>query len=281
MNLGMARTIGTLMSEAPMVIAPDDRLDRAESVLRVTHARHWPVARDRSFVGILSLRDLLTVRLPESLPVDDDGGTDQHDHLRAGQLIGASHIVAHPEDDLGSAAALMNRYRLWCLPVVEGGDLVGVVTLNHFVEHAAMMLRQEEYELGFAPMVARLMTYSPLGTVPEFERVDVAEALMRQHHVRHLLVMNGEQLVGLVSERDILEVLRSSGQPASAIIVREIMTSALKTTTPESEAAAAADVLVKRNIGALPVLRNGRVIGILCKSDFLHYVLAMAPASER
>jgi acetoin utilization protein AcuB len=266
----LSQTVGALMSTAPMLINPDDPLDQAESVMRGTGARHWPVVRDRAFVGMLSLRDLLGVRVTLGETVNSP--------RRAGELMSRSRLTAHPDDDVVSTAAVMNRHRLWCLPVVSGDELVGVVTLNHFVEHAIGMLREEERELGLPPTVARLMTYAPLGTVGLLERVDVAQALMRAYQIRHLLVMRGARLIGVLSERDILEVLRSSLEPASAILVGEIMTSAIATTTPEDEAAEAASTLIDRNIGALPVVRRGRVIGILCKSDLLRYVIAMGPA---
>jgi CBS domain-containing protein len=268
MTPGMASTIATLMTEGPMLINPDDPLELAESVMQALHARHWPVVRDRSLLGILSLRDLLAV------------ARDDHPHLTAGQFMTVASIAAHPNDNLSSAAALMNHHRLWCLPVVDDGELVGIVTLNHFVEHAAMMLREEEYEFRLAPTVSRLMTPAPLGAIQVRERVDVAQALMRRHDVRHLLVMKEERLMGMLSERDILEVLRSRAEPAWAIRTGEIMTSALETTTPEADAAEAGILLVRRNIGALPVLRDGRVMGILCKSDFLRYVITTAPLRQ-
>lgn len=261
MNIGMAHTVGTLMGEVPALIEADDTLATAKGVFRATHARHWPVVDRQSLVGMLSLRDLLSDRGPES--------------LKACTLMNRSTLVVHPRDELVTAARLMNRHRLWCLPVVRDDQLIGIVTLNHFVEHAVMLLRQEEYELGFVPTVARLMTHAPLGTIQLLERVDIAQATMKQYHVRHLLVMRGDRLIGMLSDRDVLEVLSGSGLPASAMLVGEIMTSSLETTTPEADAADAGTLLVEKNIGALPVLRDGRVLGILCKSDFLHYIMAV------
>lgn len=273
---GMARTVSNLMTEAPMLVNPEDPLDLTESLMRRIHARHLPVVQDRSLVGIVSLRDLLTVHLPN----DEGIHSNHYSELKARHVMRTTGIVAHPDDDLVTAAGIMNRHRLSCLPVVHEDGLVGIVTLDHFVEHVVMMLREEEAEVGIAPLVGRLMTYSPLATVQVHERVDLAQSMMKQYGVRHLPVMKADILVGMLSEQDILDGLRSSLDPASAILVGEIMTPAPQTTTPETEATAAGSLLVKKSIGALPVLRGKRLLGILSKSDFLSYLMAVAPSGN-
>jgi CBS domain-containing protein len=270
-------TIATLMNSEPMVIDPDDPLDLAESILKTSNSRHWPVARNHSLLGIVSLRDLFTARLPEWQPAPNG----QTPELKTGHVMTHARVVAHPDDDLAKAAALMNRYRLSCLPVVERDELVGIITLNHMVDYAVKLLREEEAAAGFAPTVTRLMTRAPLAEVQLLDRVDVAELIMRQFNVRHLVVMNGERLIGIISDRDILAVMRSSIEPASAVLVGEIMTQYPITVAPNAEAAAAGTALVKEKIGALPVMYDGKLAGILSKSDFLRYVAAVAPNGVR
>jgi acetoin utilization protein AcuB len=268
-----ATCIATLMTTAPSVLSPKDPLDLAARVMRGTRARQWPVAEDRLLVGMLSLRDLLTEYARKNAGAP-------HDPRTTGQVMRRSAVIAHPSDDVLSAAERMRHHRLWCLPVIDGDELVGVVTINHLVDYAVEALHQEAEHLGIAPTVARLMTYSPLSTVELLDRVDVAQALMRHYGVRHLPVMRGHRLLGIVSERDILEVLRSSLERPSDIQVGEIMSYPLETTTPESPAAQAGVALLAKQIGALPVLRGGRMVGILSKSDFLSYLVATRPPSE-
>jgi CBS domain-containing protein len=270
------RTIGALMNQAPRMIAPDDPLDLAEAVMRGTHARHWPVVRDRSLVGVLSLRDLLAAQAPAGAAC-----IGRADQLRAYHIMSTASIVARPGDELVAVAEIMSRHHLSTLPVVRDEELLGVVTIDHLVEEAVLLLRDEERELGVAPIVARLMTYAPLYTIQLLERADVAQAIMQRFQVRHLPVLRDQQLVGMLSDRDLLGALRSSLDPASAILVGEVMTQGLETATTDADAAEAGAVLIDRRIGALPVLRQDRLAGILTKGDFLRYLVAMAPSTRR
>jgi CBS domain-containing protein len=251
-----------------MLIGPDDSLVVAEGVMTALRARQWPVVRDKRLLGMLSLEDLRAARAV----------TDPRPPVTAGEIMKPAVVKAHPEDDLAIAAEWMSRHRVWCLPVVRAGVLVGVVTIDHFVEHAALLLRQEEYEFRFAPTTARLMTDVPLCTIEPREPVVAAVERMRRQDLRHLLVMNDDQLVGVLSQRDLLERLPAV-DAARWLEVGEIMSSAPETISPDTDAASAAELLLGKHIGALPVLADGRVVGILTKSDFLRYVVAQQATS--
>jgi CheY-like chemotaxis protein/CBS domain-containing protein len=140
------------------------------------------------------------------------------------------------------------------------------------------MLRQEEYEFRLAPSAARVMRETQLCTIEPREPIAAAEQLMRQRQLRHVLVMKDEHLLGLLSERDLLERAPPRIDDAPSIEVRRLMTSRLETTTADTDAASAAELLLRRGIGALPVLAEGRVVGVITKSDFLRYVVAAQSA---
>ena len=272
----LPNTVAGLMTEAPVLIKPGDPIEVAESLMRCTHVRHWPVTSGHSLVGILSLRELLSAHRREM----EEQGSSPLRRCSAGQLMNDVCVVGHPNDAVVTAAEKMNRHRLSCLPVVEDGNVVGVVTLDHFVSFAIRMLKDRESRVGYPTIVARLMTCAPLATVQVLERVDVAQAIMSQHFVRHLPVMRADRLVGIVSERDIGEVLSASLEAASSIVVGEVMTARPSTTSPEAEAAEAGIVLVKGQFGALPVVRDELLVGILSKSDFLTWVVERSRARD-
>jgi CBS domain-containing protein len=264
--------LSTIMTSNPLVLTPEDTLERAEAVMRVAHARHWPVARERALVGVVSLRDLLEVQRP-------DAPEERLEHwvrLKTGHVMTQARVVAHPDDDLLHAAVQMHRHRLSCLPVIEHQRLVGLVTLDHMVEQAVALIEEAERDTGRTQTVAQVMTADPLATVQVLERIDEAQSTMRQYGVRHLPVLNGDRLIGVLSEGDILDVLRNSLEDASGIVVGEVMTQAPETTIPEAAAADAARELMHKQIGVLPVLSQRRLVGVLAKSDFLRYIIDAA-----
>jgi CBS domain-containing protein len=270
----MSETLASHMRREPPRIDPDDPLEQAESVLRSSHSRHWPVVHNRELVGFISLRDLLTARLPQT-----DWATPTGE-LRTSHVMTHAPIVAHPDDDLLSGTLLMERYRLSCLPVVQDeGDLIGVVTLGHLVEVAIELLREEERRSGIAPRVQDLMTSAPLATAWALDDVQYADSLMKEYSVRHLPVVSEGRLLGILSDADVLRALSSSEDPGE-ILVQEIMTATPRTTAPDTLARTAGQLMLHHHIGALPVVRDAQIlgaretnlIGILSKADFLRYL---------
>jgi CBS-domain-containing membrane protein len=102
--------------------------------------------------------------------------------------------------------------------------------------------------------------------------------LMNEHKVRHLPVLENEQLAGLVSHRDILAASGSSiGSyiPAERelseeiIKARDVMTENIETIGPHANLRQAALKLQKNKYGCLPVTEQGRLIGIVTEYDFV------------
>jgi len=125
--------------------------------------------------------------------------------------------------------------------------------------------------------VRELMTAEPITVAPETSVVD-ARHLMATRRIRHLLVMDGARLVGIVTDRDIRLNLPSPATSLSVwelnyllarLAVKEVMSRTVVTIGPDREAAAAARIMVEHKIGALPVLDGERLVGIVTETDFL------------
>ena len=110
-----------------------------------------------------------------------------------------------------------------------------------------------------------------LFTVRPDDLVDLAASVMTWRHIRHVPVEDAEgRLVGLVSHRALLKLL-TRGAPANEnpITVRDIMTSdplTVSSTTPTLEAM---EIMRQNRVGCLPVLDDGRLVGIVTSYDFL------------
>lgn len=138
--------------------------------------------------------------------------------------------------------------------------------------------------------VRELMTAAPITVTPETSVVD-ARHLMATSKIRHLLVMDGPRLVGIVTDRDIRLNLPSPATSLSVwelnyllarLVVGEVMSRGVITIGPERDAAEAARIMVEHKIGALPVLEGDRLIGIVTETDFLRaFAGAMAEPAAR
>jgi acetoin utilization protein AcuB len=120
------------------------------------------------------------------------------------------------------------------------------------------------------------MTPNPTTVSPETSIGEVAH-LMRTQGIRHVLVLDGEILVGIASNRDVRG--RSLEQPSDLSArspIAKVMTEAPITVSVETPLTEAARAMLDRKIGALPVTDDLRLVGILTKADALEALLAWA-----
>lgn len=120
--------------------------------------------------------------------------------------------------------------------------------------------------------VARIMTRRPVTISPD-SPLERARWLLREHEFRHLPVVEGERLVGIVSERDLVERPgprgRGAGEAARETLVRDRMNASVETVTFDESAARACKRMYERRISSLPVVRGSLVVGILTELDLL------------
>ena len=126
-------------------------------------------------------------------------------------------------------------------------------------------------------LVEKRMKRDPVTVSPE-DSFRHAMTLIRQKGVRHLPVVEEDRLVGIVTDRDIRQ---TSPSPATSleihelhyllekVRIREIMTRKVYTVTPDTPVEEAARLMLEHRIGGLPVLQEGRLVGILTETDLL------------
>ncbi len=125
-----------------------------------------------------------------------------------------------------------------------------------------------------APIVRRYMTRLPV----EVERCEtVAEAIhaMETHGIRHVPVMSGSHLQGLVSQRDILQARISHGDAADAMPLQDICQQDVLTVSPTSKINEACRQMLERKVGSAVVVDGGFVVGIFTTTDALRALVML------
>ncbi len=120
-------------------------------------------------------------------------------------------------------------------------------------------------------MTREVVTASPSATLAE------ASALARRRGIRHLPVVDEGTLVGMVTERDLLRAVPAAGtvpeEERRRILgtrtVREVMARQVVTVTPDTPVEEAALLLADHDVDCLPVVEDGRLVGILSETDLL------------
>jgi acetoin utilization protein AcuB len=125
--------------------------------------------------------------------------------------------------------------------------------------------------------VSDLMTAKPITADPNTPVLE-ARQIMLGKRIRHLLVTDGAKLLGIVTDRDIRLNLPSPATSLSVweinyllarLTVASVMTKALVTVSPGRDPRDAAVLMLDHQIGALPVVDGGQLVGIITETDLL------------
>ncbi len=130
--------------------------------------------------------------------------------MRVSDVMTQASISDSPSDTLRSAAERMWRQQTGSLVVMEGDQLVGIITERDILKAAA-----QGADLDKTP-VGDLMTRE-VQTVPPDHSIRDAARMMAQHWIRHLPVVDGGKVVGVLSQRDIVGVFAALWQEDDSI----------------------------------------------------------------
>ena len=139
------------------------------------------------------------------------------------------------------------------------------------------------------PIYARDLMTTDVVSLEGSQRLDHLEDSMQALRFRHMPVVDGRKLIGLVSERDLLRVRASSLLPhkrkqdhfiAEHFCVADVMTRDVVTVTPDAALADVAALMRKRRLGCVPVVEpDGTLAGIITEADFVQLAQTSLPRS--
>jgi acetoin utilization protein AcuB len=118
------------------------------------------------------------------------------------------------------------------------------------------------------PVVSQYMTDAP-HTIAPTRSLAAARRDMQDHRIRHLPVLDGGHVVGLLSERDLLLVETLPGVNPTDVRVEEAMAQEVFTVQPDAPVGEVIEQMIARKLGSAVVCRNERVVGVFTTIDAL------------
>jgi len=128
MNQADRISVRSIMQEKIVTISASESLSTVEDIMRLGRVRHMPVVSSGRLVGVVSERDLLRSSLSS---LSSHRTAERKAFLYAieiGRVMSQPPIVISPDASVRQAAQVMAENKIGCLPVVQGEDLIGIVT---------------------------------------------------------------------------------------------------------------------------------------------------------
>ena len=269
--------VSRIMTREAISVAPECPLDEAIRLFESCRFRHLPVAEKGKLVGLISDRDIaLTTGW---ILAAYRQGEDASGPSRVEEIMRRDIRSLGPGDPLSEAAAIALDHRIGAIPIVSHGELEGIVTTTDLLRACHAADADSDWRVPEGMSVRDAMTKDVRTASPDM-LMEAAIDLCQQDSIRHLPVVEDGALVGMVSDRDLrfglgqeivsdmlaqeegrLEVPQT---PLSALMSLEVVT------IGEAESLGrATEVMLEHGFSALPVLKDGRLVGILTNTDIL------------
>jgi CBS domain-containing protein len=261
-------------------VPPDALVSTAYQLMtmRASRIRHLPVVtRHNVSVGMLTDRD---VRLAAA---SDAPSMAEHEllyvlkKLQVRDIMTRDVVTVRGTTPLEEAGQFFLQRKFGCLPV--GGDenrLEGIFTLSDLLRAYV-----QQHDTGSLMHVSVMMQKQVITATPDMTLADV-QRLMQDNHIRHVPVVSGKRLVGLMTDRDVRE---ASPSPATTLTrgeiayqmattsIKQCMTKDVVWIEPDMDMVRATRLLLQQQCGCLPVVDHGTLVGIITEMDCLQAFL--------
>jgi CBS domain-containing protein len=265
-----------------VALSIEDTIDTALTLMAKADIHHLPVLDDATPVGMVANRDVLM----------SVGGLYSSDRV----LIGAetSHagptqvceVMSRPlftldlDDSLITGIQMMLEHRIHAIPLLSHGRIDGMVTardyLDLFAPHHPCPAPTSANVLSH--MMPQVFTRSCADTLADAIR------MMETHHVDHVPIVEDDHLVGVVSDRDVREAMGHCAIDAqlrgeawsdlrTGTRLGMIMSEEVWTLGPDATLSEAAALMIKHEIGMLPVVEGDHMDGLVTENELLAALL--------
>lgn len=130
-----------IMTTDIFTLMETDNLALARSVMDLARIRHIPVVKvDMSFIGLLTHRDILSATVSRLAELDNRTQEELDQGVPVMEIMNTNVRTVSRNDSLRDCAALLLKHKFGCLPVLEEGKLVGIITEADFLNLTISLL---------------------------------------------------------------------------------------------------------------------------------------------
>ena len=124
-----------IMMGSPVTLKPDETLDLANDVISLGRIRHIPIMEDGRLVGLLSERDMMGAATTTIFGLKRKSKSALLKSVLIKDVMKKKVVTVKPDTPIKDAAHLMKEKKIGCVPVVNEGSLVGLVTTTDILRY--------------------------------------------------------------------------------------------------------------------------------------------------
>lgn len=127
-------SVSVIMTKNVITLNKADDLTAAEKLFKENNIRHIPVVSGKAVVGMLSYTDLLRISFADAIDEDENEvDTVVYNMFTIEQVMAKNLITVSPTNTIKEVAEILSKKEFHALPVVENGELVGIVTTTDLI----------------------------------------------------------------------------------------------------------------------------------------------------
>ncbi len=255
-----------IMSDVVVYVGPEDNLARVRNLFMRYGITKLPVIQDGALIGAVTELEVARAYASERGPIEE---------VRVSDVMTDKVQTVSPDDDVSGIIDVVVKSPL--VVVSSGTEILGILGKLDLV-------RVLQSEISDRP-VTSIMTPKPVSVRPE-QSIFRAIKEMKENKVKHLPVISGGNLVGIVSAKDIalatfglrpkrLTFSRRSSSGTRRVVrivpqtVGGVMRSPVETIPAGASVKKAISRLINRGVGSVLVMERGKLEGIVTKTDVL------------
>ncbi|WP_407421546.1 CBS domain-containing protein [Methanobrevibacter sp.] len=259
--------IKNLMSEDLITVDKDQNLTDALKLFRKHNVSRLPVTNNKELAGIISERDIANKL-----------GSSKYENMPASRLhvssVMVKDVITVPQSmQLGEVAKIMLEKGIGSVPVMDGDDMVGIVSKADFVTLAN--------GIAFDKISVKEVMCKNVVSVSPTERIVHARRQMLEAHIGRVPVVDDEKLVGMVTSKDLMRAFiefrksvpeKYQKSQIKDLLVGDIMSSNPVFVSRDMSITEVSNIIMETGFNGLPVVENDKVVGIITQTDILRLI---------
>lgn len=270
---GMKMHVKDIMKEEVVFVDKDQNIQDALKLMKKHKISKLPVVNIntdhvRELVGFVTEKDI-ALKLGSS-----KYGNLPPSHFHVSTVMKQDPVIIENNQNIGTAAETLIKNKIDGMPVINGCEIVGMLTKTDFLE----IFNGKPFNT--TTIADRMNT--DLVTVNSSDRLVHARRCLIDKGVGRLPVVDGDIVEGIITAKDVANAMVSfrkivpdkyKNSRIRNLLVGDVMTQNVKTIDGDSTIDQAAEIMLENRISGIPVELDGKLRGIITKTDLINFIV--------